>query len=118
MSIAIPALVQRGQNPEPEDGWAWSLSDYEIAYVREFNARPPRDGWIGSERDEARLDDEANGIRAGAANRPRRLVRRSLVLVVGGVLVVCGLVAGGLGIVNLLTGLNTQADTADLVVKR
>jgi hypothetical protein len=54
----------RGKNPEPETGWSWVLTDYEVAYVREFNARPPRlENWAGSERDETRLDDEAAGIR-------------------------------------------------------
>ena len=57
----IPA---RGVNPEPDAGWSWMLTEYEIAYVQEFNSRPPRlTGWAGSERDEMRLDDEATGVR-------------------------------------------------------
>jgi hypothetical protein len=116
VNTSRPAPAHRGQNPEPEGGWGWSLSAYEIAYVQEFNARPPRAEWFGSERDEARLDDEAQGIRLAAADRSRRSLRRSLVLIVGGALVACGLVTGGFGIANLVTGMSMQADTNELLV--
>ncbi|WP_022881841.1 hypothetical protein [Gryllotalpicola ginsengisoli] len=56
--------VVRGENPEPESGWSWYLTDYEIAYIREFNVRPPRGGaWQATPEAEYRLETEAEGIR-------------------------------------------------------
>lgn len=68
----------RGHNPEPEIGWPWCLTEYEIAYVRLFNARPIRGAnWDGSPEDEVRLDQEADGIRLDRrAHSPRRIIRR------------------------------------------
>jgi hypothetical protein len=54
----------RGNNPKPSSGWPWSLTDYEVAYITAFNARPVReDGWAGDTSAEVRLDQEAEGVR-------------------------------------------------------
>lgn len=113
----IDSPPERGQNPEPEGGWPWSLTDYELAYIREFNARPVREGWTGTDRDEDRLDDEAEGIRANrpAAAREHRTIRRSVVLSVSGALLAVALASGGLGLANMLTALATEATTLELL---
>jgi hypothetical protein len=64
--------IERGSNPQPPAGWPWNLTDYEIEYVRRFNARPPREGWECTDRDERRLDDEADGVRQQPMMKPKR----------------------------------------------
>ncbi len=54
----------RGVNPPPDNGWSWHLTEYEVAYIEAFNVRPVRDKtWILSPENEARLDQEADGVR-------------------------------------------------------
>lgn len=53
----------RGVNPEPSGGWPWCLTEYEVAYVREYQVRPMREGsWVGNPEKDRRLDDEAAGV--------------------------------------------------------
>ena len=84
----------RGVNPEPIEGWPWCLTDYEIAYIKEFRVRPVREGtWAGRPEQEALLNAEAEGVVSGppvAQPRTRRDIPRSVFFpVVGVVLLVC-----------------------------
>jgi hypothetical protein len=49
-------------NPQPPDGWSWSLSPYEVAYVERFRVRPVREGATESQTIKDSLDAEAAGI--------------------------------------------------------
>ena len=96
-------IVTRGLNPAPAGGWSWTLTDYEVGYVREYNVRPVRDGWPGAAEDHARLDQEADGIRhlpAPPAKEPPGH-RLWLWLVVCGAIVTIGAGASALGLLNL-----------------
>ena len=115
MSKDFPKPI-RGENPVPGDGWPWSLTDYEVAYVQEFNSRPARPGWDGVERDEARLDDEAAGIRLEKSRRPRLTVRRSLVLVLSLALMLTGFAFAALGAQQFVTGQETLNQMDELKV--
>lgn len=83
----------RGENPRPADGWSWHLSEYEVAYVSEYNVRPMRDEtWAGSSASDATLDLEAEGVRAATkvnarvkssiSSRPRRWSALAIVILV------------------------------------
>lgn len=55
----------RGVNPEPEGGWPWHLTPYEVSYVETFRVRPVREGtWENAPEKNARLDAEAEGVLA------------------------------------------------------
>lgn len=55
--------LERGQNPKPTSGWGWSLSDYEVRYVRKYGVRPLREGSSKANREfEERLDIEATAL--------------------------------------------------------
>jgi len=59
-----PLQLVRGENLEPDSGWPWYLTTYEIEYVRAFNVRPPRAGsWVSTPDAEQRLEQEAEGVR-------------------------------------------------------
>ena len=60
--------VVRGENPRPTGGWGWSLNQYEVDYVKQFRVRPVRDQtWAATLNDEARLDQESDGILAASS---------------------------------------------------
>lgn len=64
--------IERGDNPRPAEGWSWYLTEHEVAYVVEYNVRPMRDEtWAGDSASDARLDLEAEGVRAAAKATPR-----------------------------------------------
>lgn len=53
----------RGCNPEPDTGWPWCLTEYEIQYILAFGVRPRRNNtWVSNERDERSLDQEAQSL--------------------------------------------------------
>lgn len=92
--------VTRGVNPAPHTGWPWCLTPYEIEYVREFNARPPRDeSWPATPADERRLDDEADAVREQKRARVRRSWPRTPVLALTMTALVAGACMAGLGVV-------------------
>ncbi|GAA2007711.1 hypothetical protein [Microbacterium ulmi] len=98
---AADVLVVRGENPEPDDGWPWYLTDYEIAYIREWNVRPPRSGsWVATKDAEHRLETEADGVRQRrgvVTSEPwgrRRVGHPWAWFVASAVLVLVGVVAG------------------------
>lgn len=97
--------VVRGQNPEPEEGWSWALSEYEVQYVREFNARPPRNSvWSADTASEIRLEREAEGVREVFRGHKKRKRRWPLVPVV----FVIGLLTIGTGVTATLGYLDYQ----------
>ena len=106
-SKATQQIPVRGTNPEPDGGWTWALTEHEIAYVQEFNSRPPRqDNWAGSERDEMRLDDEADGIRRlRKTNRSPRGVNG---LAAGLTLIVIVLATAGITFVAVMNTVNAE----------
>jgi hypothetical protein len=91
--------AERGVNEPPHAGWPWHLTEYEVEYVRAFRVRPVRGhGWQPNQRDEDRLDQEAEGILVGLSRRGRpsrqareksRHVRRPIVA-----LALCAVLAG------------------------
>ena len=59
--------IERGDNPRPAEGWSWYLTEHEVAYVVEYNVRPMRDAtWAGDAAADARLELEAEGVRAAS----------------------------------------------------
>lgn len=96
-------IVTRGVNVAPEGGWSWGLTDYEVAYVREFSVRPVREGWPGTPEHTARLDQEADGIRRLPAPPAKQAPghRLWLWLIVCAAIVAAGAVATVLGITNV-----------------
>lgn len=107
MSRAEPAspLLVRGRNPAPDGGWPWFLTGYEIAYIQEWNVRPPRlDGWEPTPDAEHRLETEAEGIRSKRESRAKipwrkKRVRRSWPWITACALVLaCSVGAGVLGL--------------------
>ena len=99
--------IIRGENPEPPDGWSWSLTDYEIEYVRQFNVRPPRiGGWKPDDASEKRLDDEADGIRGRYQVQPKS---RRTWLLSPVALVTSVVLAGAAGLVTLAILTHSEA---------
>lgn len=88
----------RGQNPEPLEGWPWSLTEYEVAYIAAFRVRPSRAGsWSRDPHGEALLDQESAGVLSQVA-APKQGTRRGMPAVVffpvAGALLVFALAAG------------------------
>lgn len=111
-----PREPVRGVNSEPDTGWPWHLTEYEVAYVQAFNARPVRgESWAGSDDEERRLEQEADGIRAhmAAVPRPPHRVRRNWPWVTGAAVLLlvaaAGIVGGALLTVDAH---NLNSDTA------
>ncbi|MEL4317932.1 hypothetical protein WJX64_02855 [Leifsonia sp. YIM 134122] len=140
MSDAAHPPITRGVNPAPDTGWSWYLTDYEIAYIHQFNVRPVREGWTGSPEEIARLDQEADGVRVrgyqpapeprlatapppvmeqepdpqpSAPSAPRRY-RRWLWVLIAAVMVAGGAVAATIGIMNLNAVATLNEQTAEI----
>ena len=112
-------VVTRGLNPAPAGGWSWNLTDYEVGYVREFNVRPVRDAWLGTPEDNARLDQEADGVRRGPQH-PVNVPRRHplwLWLAVSGLMVTAGAVAMVLGVMNVTAAATLNEKTSSIEVQ-
>ncbi|KQO98495.1 hypothetical protein [Leifsonia sp. Leaf264] len=138
MSDAAHPPITRGVNPAPDTGWSWYLTDYEIAYIHQFNVRPVREDWPGTPEEIARLDQEADGVRARGyqpAPEPRlvaapppmlepepqayvpaepRRYRRWLWVLIAAVMVAGGAVAATIGIMNLNAAATLNEQTAEI----
>jgi len=120
VASASPTLV-RGSNPAPDGGWPWFLTDYEIAYIQEWNVRPPRgDGWGSTPEAEHRLETEAEGIRsrrrtAAEVRWGKRRVRHSRPwITISALLLVCAVGAGVLGLQTYQQMRTVEQQTASL----
>lgn len=115
-----PLVPTRGSNPAPAGGWSWNLTDYEVGYVRAFNVRPVREGWPGTLEENARLDQEADGVRLRPPPPPlpppppvrsRRRHQLTLWASVAGVIVLGGTAAAVLGVMNMTAAADLNEDT-------
>lgn len=99
----------RGVNPEPVTGWPWHLTEYEVAYVQEFNVRPPRSAtWSGTGEDERRLEQEADGIRTRHISSHSSRVRRNWPWVTAATVMIL------LAVSSAAAGIALISDTQDL----
>lgn len=110
---------QRGANPRPDKGWPWSLTDYEVSYIRAFGVRPHREAWEADVSQVQNLDREAEyllknqmtGVSATAlkdVNPKRRSAGMSVV-----VLTVASLVLLALSVAAVSLGIAMFAKQAD-----
>lgn len=103
----------RGKNPKPRGGWNWSLTDYEVAYVREFRVRPKRDAsWVENDADEARLDAEAKAInQSRSAKHKRATYNRSVLTFLSATILIASLILISVAFANFLRVMDVQDET-------
>ena len=108
--------ITRGVNPVPPGGWPWHPTDYEVACIREFEARPVSEGWSGMPEENYRSDREMYDAHLNAPVwvPQRRQYRLWLWALVTLAVVAVGAGAATFGIINLHTAASVNESTSNI----